>query len=101
MEHTMSVATITNKSLVSQVDNLGKLKAKIATLQAEYDAIKNTLVEMGIDEAEGKLFKVTVSTFDASRVDYKAIVEKVGCSSQMLTANTSHSTQTRVSVKAR
>ncbi len=46
---------------VSQaIDELGAIKAQIANLKEQENGIKDSLINMGIHEAEGELFRVTI-----------------------------------------
>ena len=90
-----------NRTIVRNVDRLDSIKAEISTLQKEYDKIKAKLIDEGIDEAEGKLFKVSISDFDVSRVDYKGVVTLLDPSEEVIEKFTSVSHQQRVVVNAR
>lgn len=45
----------------SAVDKLGMLKAQIADLQAQAEAIKNLIIGEGAGEYDGAIFRATVS----------------------------------------
>lgn len=63
----------------SNIDRLGELKAMMADLQAEYDAIAESLRAQGAGTHEGRLFKAIVSeealvsTFDAMGAKVKLL----------------------------
>jgi hypothetical protein len=84
------------KVIEKLADELGLVKARIAALESEEAQIRQALVDSGQEVIEGELYRVTVSTGDVARVDYKGIVEKLEPSTQMLTAHTSHAERTIV-----
>ena len=63
----------------AQIDRLGELKAQIADLQAQYDAIADSLRAQGAGTHEGRMFKAVVSeetlttTFDAAAAKAKLL----------------------------
>lgn len=56
------------------VDELGKVKAKIAELQEAEKALRNELVESDLDEADGKLFHASITRTFVTKTDYKTIL---------------------------
>lgn len=56
-------------------DELGKVRAEIANLEARQNELKKALLDLGVDEVEGKLFRVTVSKFQVKVVDYKGLID--------------------------
>jgi hypothetical protein len=62
------------KSLRSVVDELGDVKAQIADLKAREEELKTAIVKTGVSEAEGKLFRCTVSRFEMTKLDAKVLV---------------------------
>jgi hypothetical protein len=83
------------------VDELGLLLAQKAELSKREECLKQLLKESGEKAVEGELFRATVSTFDAVRVDYKAICEKLEPNYQLVAAHTSTKSQTNVRVVAK
>ena len=90
----------------SQIDRLGEIKAIMADLQAEFDAIADGLRAQGKGTHEGRLFKATVSeetlttTFDAAAA--KAKLLEVGVSQQWIDGNVKVSVRkASVTVRAR
>jgi hypothetical protein len=87
--------------LTKTVDDLGRLKAKIADLTARKKDLEFELIDSGETSIEGKLFRVTISDYFASKIDWKGIAAKLKASKRLISANTSESEVTRVSVYAR
>ncbi len=83
------------------VDELGAIKAQIAELKAREEQIKQDLVECGVSEAEGRLFRATVSLVERETTDWKAVAQKLNPSRQLITAHTSSTTSSTVRVSAR
>lgn len=48
-------------SLAKVVDDLGRVKALIADLAAQEKALKQVLIDAGVDEVEGKLYRASIS----------------------------------------
>lgn len=48
-------------SLAKVVDDLGRVKALIADLAAQEKALKQVLIDAGVDKIEGKLYQASVS----------------------------------------
>lgn len=63
------------KGTQTLVDKLGQVKAQIADLEKQEATLRQQLIDLGIDEADGKLFHCTVSRYTLELVDYKAICE--------------------------
>ena len=90
---------VTNMQAV--VDHLATLKAQIADLKEQEDAVKADLIATAMSSGEkrvsfvGTTHDVTVSLTDpAPRVDWKAVAEKCKPSVQLITANTTPGTAT-------
>ena len=71
--HSTPVTPLHNLSAGDLADALGKLKAEAANVKAREDALKAELIARGVAEAEGALFRATVSeaarwTLDSDRV---------------------------------
>ena len=65
-----------NLSIGEIVDLLGHVKAEAAEIKAREDALKAALTARGVTEAEGMLFRATVSealreTLDAEKIKYE------------------------------
>jgi hypothetical protein len=82
-------------------DDLGRLKAKIADLTERKKELEYELIDSGERTIEGKLFRVTISDFFATKVNWKGIAAKLKASKRLISANTSETEVTRVSVYAR
>lgn len=83
-----AVAEVLNFPVENNIDRLGSLKAQIAELQAQADAIADDLRARGPGAYEGSLFKATVTdetlveTFDAKAA--KAKLVELGVSDQWI-----------------
>ena len=85
-------------------DELGKIKARIKDLQELQDAMRNALLEEGVEEAHGKLFRVRVDREKPwTNVDYKGLLEslEVEISPQKKAKYTKRGTSIAVYVTAR
>lgn len=86
-----AVANVLNFPVEHPVDRLGALKAQIAALEAEADAIAESLRAQGKGLYEGSLFKASVSdetlvqTFDAAAA--KAKLLEVGVAQSWIDGN--------------
>ena len=90
--------------LKSTTDELGEVKAQIADLAEKEDQLKQVLLDSGRDEVEGKLFRCTISRFQAVNVNYKAVLEELPPSpvlSKLLKQNTSVADRVSVRVVSR
>lgn len=58
-------------------DKLGRTKASIAVMTQTEASLKAKLKELGVSEAEGEVFRVTVSTYDKEVRDdsFKSLIE--------------------------
>lgn len=94
------MSTVT-KPLTTLVDELGKLRAKIADLTTKEEELKETLRNSGESEIEGRLFRVTVSRTDVATVNWKEVANRLNPSSQLVNANTTVKERVTVKVVAR
>jgi hypothetical protein len=62
------------KSIAAVVDRLGKVKAQQADLAKVEKRLRKELIESGLSEADGRLFRATVSEVERATVDYAALV---------------------------
>ena len=88
-------------------DRLGKLKAELAPLLNEEEALKQILRESGLDVVEGREYRATISQGKATTViDWEAALRSI-CSEERLAKLTAQFATVRepgsprVSVKAR
>lgn len=88
-------------------DRLGKLKAELAPLLNEEEALKQILRESGLDVVEGREYRATISAGKATTViDWEAALRSI-CSEERLAKLTAQFATVRepgsprVSVKAR
>jgi hypothetical protein len=80
-------------------DKLGKIKAQIADLQKLEEKCKADLKATGVTEAEGSLFRVTVTSAVRESLDMEAVKEKL--SPQFIRAHTKETSYTTIRVTAR
>ena len=93
--------TAVKTSLRKKVDRLGEIRALIADLNEESKALKESLIENEVEDLDGKLFNVKITSYDVERVDYRGIVEEYDFPAATWKNHTSVNTQTRVTVSAR
>lgn len=76
--------------LSATVDRLAIIKAEIAQLKREEDALKDVLIECGLESVEGTLHRAAISHCAGRElVDWKTIAMKFEPSRQLITAHTS------------
>lgn len=86
-------------NLTSTIDQLGLIKAQLAGLKAQEEALRAVLIEQGPGAYEGELFRVTVSESERSTLDMAAVRAKL--SRQFIQANTTVTPVVTVKVTAR
>ena len=86
-------------NLTSAIDRLGNVKAQIAALKKEEDALKAVLIENGPGAYEGDTWRATVSVADRETLDMEAVREKL--TPQFIRAHTNVTEVTSVRVVAR
>jgi hypothetical protein len=86
-------------NLTSTIDALGAIKAQIADLKAQEEALRAVLVEQGPGAYEGDLFRATVSESERATLDMAAVRAKL--SRQFIQANTIVTPVVTVRVAAR
>lgn len=80
----------TTPVVASIVDQLGQLKAQIAALRAQEEALKDLLADSGLAVADGHQFRAAISRIEARpSIDWRAIAEHFNPSRQLVTAHTS------------
>lgn len=84
-------------------DRLGQIKAQIADLKVEQDNLEAELKEMGAGSYEGMFFRaVVVDCAGSTKVDWKAVAQKLSPSRQLIQAHTSTSKgSTKITIYAR
>lgn len=87
--------------MLKLVDELGRLKAEIASLQLREAEIETLLVTHGAGAYEGKLFRATVSIYPQERTAWKEVAEKFNPSRQLIRAHSTTITVTAVRVVSR
>jgi N-methylhydantoinase B/oxoprolinase/acetone carboxylase alpha subunit len=88
-----------SNNLTSAIDRLGNVKAQIAALKKEEDALKAVLIEQGPGAYEGDTWRATVSQSERETLDMVAVREKL--SAQFIRAHTNVTPVTTVRVVAR
>jgi hypothetical protein len=63
---------------VPAVDALGKAQAKAAALEIEIQALKAQIKALGEGAHEGKLFRATVTAYDAVSLDKAKLADALG-----------------------
>lgn len=58
-------------------DRLGQISAEIADLQAEYEKVRQQLIDSGQSEVEGRLFRVTITPTTRTTVSWRDLVERL------------------------
>jgi len=104
----ITVATTAKDSemkTLTNIDALGSLLAQIAELQAQADAIKDSLKDQaslsGERVFEGELFKATYVESNRSTVDWKAISKTLNIPADLIAANTKTTAVFSVKVTSR
>lgn len=96
-----NTAKVIRLDLAAVVDQLGVLKAKQAFFKKEAGKLQKQLVDAGVTEADGTLFRATISTHDVDTIDWEKIAKALNPSRQLITGNTKTAARTTVKVVAR
>ncbi|HZT90264.1 MAG TPA: hypothetical protein VFA12_20155 [Stellaceae bacterium] len=75
---TLTTSSLHNLPVGDIVDELGALKASIADLEAREKRLRDELVARGVGEAEGALFRATVSEAIRWTLDSSLVKERMG-----------------------
>lgn len=89
------------KAIVTLVDELGELRAKIAALREEETKVEEAIKSHGAGAYDGELFRANVIVADRATTAWKAVAEHLSPSRQLVTAHTTVSTVTSIKVTAR
>lgn len=92
---------VVSLDLVKLVDELGTVKGQIAALKSLEKKLQEQLVATGNTEAEGLIFRATVSFANVESIDWKAIALRLAPSRQLIAGNTSYKPRTTVRLVAR
>ena len=92
---------MTQALAISEVDQLGNLKAQIAELQTKAKAIEASLKASGVARTSGLFFDANVFEQTRTSVDWESIAKKLEPSRQLVTAHTSESTSLVLKVTGR
>ena len=87
-------------NLTQTIDAYGRIAAQIAELTKQQKALKEALADLGAGQYEGDMFNLGVAEFPVTKIDWQAIAEHVGYSSQLKTAHTSVRQDRRLTPKA-
>jgi hypothetical protein len=85
-------------------DRLGNIKAQIADLKILESELRDALIATGVSEAEGQLFRATISQYDYDQIDWKVVVESLEKTPEVKRAiarNTCEKSKTQVKVVSR
>ena len=93
--------TLSQKLTPRLIDQLGSIQSQIAELRQKEQRIKELLVNSGVDELEGTLFRAVVIRSEVKTIDYKGLIVKLKPSHQMMTAYTRINERTSVKVSSR
>lgn len=89
------------KRIKGLVDELGIVRASLASLKEREDEIRHLLIVAGVDVAEGELFRCTISASTRTVIDWKHIAERFKPSHQLVRANTTKTPVTVVRTSTR
>jgi hypothetical protein len=79
----------TTPVVASIVDQLGALKAHIASLRAQEEALKDLLADSGLAMVDGHQYRAAISRIDARpSIDWRAIAEQLNPPRQLVAAHT-------------
>jgi hypothetical protein len=67
-----------NLPLGEIVDQLGRVKAEAAEIKAREDLLKAEMITRGVSEAEGELFRATVTTASRWTLDAERVKAEMG-----------------------
>jgi hypothetical protein len=94
-----SISPLHNLSAGDLVDQLGAIKAEAADIKAREEALRAELIARGVSEAEGALFRATISEGTRWTLDAERIRDEMG--EAWCTAHSKVGTATTVRVSAR
>jgi hypothetical protein len=86
-------------NLSTTIDAYGLLCTQIAELERQKKAMKEAFADLPKGTHEGNLFNLNVAEFSVEKIDWQAIAEKVGYSSQLKTAHTTTRDDRRLTAK--
>lgn len=86
-------------NLSTAIDRLGIVRAQMAELKREEDALRDVLIEQGPGAYEGDLFRATVSLSERATLDMDAVRAKL--TAQFIRAHTKLTPVTTVRVAGR
>jgi hypothetical protein len=78
ISHLTRVSLFHNLSIGELVDQLGHVKAEAAEIKAREDALRAELIAREVTEAEGLLFRATVSEATRWTLDSEAVKAEMG-----------------------
>jgi len=73
-----SVSPLHNLSAGDLADELGAIKSDLADLKSREDALRGELIRRGVPEAEGCLFRVTVTEATRWTLDVERVKSEMG-----------------------
>lgn len=100
-ENEMGKITKIAAPTMADVDKLGELRAAMAVLKAEADALELKLKKAGGGVYAGQLFDANVIVANRETVDWKAVAAKLNPNRQLVTAHTKHAVVVTLKVTAK
>jgi hypothetical protein len=94
-----SVSPFHNLSAGALADELGAIKSDLADLKAREDALRTELIRRGVSEAEGALFRATVSEATRWTLDTDRVKSEMGAAWYETHCKGSLTTTVRVSAR--
>ena len=92
---------VTQQQINNIVDDLGTVRAQIATLREQEAKIELQLYGLGKGSYDGTFFHSTVSIWEQVTTSWKAIAEKLEPSRQLVAAHSSTIIKRKISITAR
>lgn len=82
-------------------DKMGQIKAQIAELEEKEAELREEAINTGLEEIEGRRFRVLVINMEFDSIDYKGLVEELKPNKRLLRKYTKPGEKTQVRVTAR
>lgn len=82
-------------------DRMGELRARMAELKEQEESLRKEALKTGLEEIEGRRFRLLVLNVEVTMVDYKGLVEEMKPNKRLLRKFTHEEERTQVRVTAR
>lgn len=79
-------------------DRLGQVREEIASLSHREEYLGRALINTGVEEVEGRLFRAVVISSEVEHVDYRAICQRLAVSHQLRRAHTQYGERVQIRV---